>query len=142
MPTLPENVRSDVENAEGGDFEALPEGKYIASLMEVEAREGKKAPYWSWTFEVQEPEEHKGRRLWMNTSLSKAAAWKMKEVFDAFGVPVDTDTDEICGNLVTLTVGRKIIDGGKRAGEIGNEIERVSPGPDAPDTADEDDSVF
>ncbi len=63
----------------------------------------------------------------VNTSLSDDADWKMKEVFDAFGYSVDSDTDEMIGHQVVLHITRRPIEGGDRDGEMGNNVGRVAP---------------
>jgi hypothetical protein len=107
-------------------FEPIPEGAYHVRLLEVDAsREGPAGPYWSWTFEIVEPGDYVGRRLWNNTSLSPQAAFKMKETFDAFGVPYDTDTDDMCGSVVKAMVSVRTIQAGARKGELSNQIDRL-----------------
>ena len=117
-----------------GDFEAVPAGIYECSLRDVQPKEGAKSPYWSWEFECVE-DDFKGRRFWLNTSLSEAALWKMKEVFKAFGVAPDADTDELVGEHVRLVISQSIIQGGNRKGEMGNQVDNVRPA----DTEDDDD---
>lgn len=132
MPKLNQEVAQAVETAEDG-FKPVPEGVYILRLMEdVEVKEGAKGPYWRWTFEI--PEEHEGeklefagRRFWTNTSLSSAAYFKLKETFGAFGVPTDTDTEDLVGQKVKAVVTQRVIQGGQRSGEIGNEIDKLLP---------------
>jgi hypothetical protein len=130
MPQLPKKKARQVENAASG-FELLPDGIYRAMLVSVTAKDGKpppqgKGPYWSWEFKVTE-EGAPARRLWLNTSLSDEAAWKMKEAFDAFGVPADTHTDELEGEEARLVVGSRTIATGPRRGEPDNQIEQVLP---------------
>lgn len=148
MPKLNDDIAKKVEQAEDG-FKPVPEGVYILQLMEdVEVREpqnanknGEKVPYWRWTFEV--PKEHEGkeleysgRRFWTNTSLSDAAYFKLKETFAAFGVPTNTDTEELVGRRVKALITVKTIQGGQRKGELGNEISKLLP-LDADTAADE-----
>lgn len=127
MPKLGKQKAASVADQETSSFEALPEGVYICSLKQVEVREGQKAPYWSWEFEVIQPDEHENRKLWVNTSLADNAEWKLKEVFEAFGVPTTTDTDELIGQVAKLIVTQRTIERGARAGEIGNNVDRVLP---------------
>lgn len=144
MPKLPADIASTVDETESTSFEPLPEGKYGAVLREVTVSDqpGKSGfHYWRWEFEVTD-DEYKGRRQWTNTSLSPKAAFKFKEVFDAFGVPADTDTDELIGQPVTLVVVQKVIPSGSRAGETGNEVSRVLPAVDGGGEDGEDDDLF
>lgn len=127
IPKLSSNTAAKVEEAEGGNFEAIPEGIYALVLEDVEVKEGPKGQYWSWTFKVAEGEEYAGRKFWNNTSLSDDAFWKLKETFEAFGVSPDTDTDTLIGDRVRAMIVQKIAEKGKRAGELQNEIKTLLP---------------
>lgn len=132
MPKLNADVAQKVGASEDG-FKPVDEGVYILQLMEdVAVKEGAAGPYWRWTFEV--PKEHEGeelpnagRRFWTNTSLSEAAYFKLKETFAAFGVPTDTDTEDLVGRRVKAVIVIKTIQGGTRKGELGNEISKLLP---------------
>lgn len=127
MAKLNEEIAKRVEESEDSGFEPIPDGVYHAKLMDVDTtREGPKGPYWSWEFEIID-EEFKGRKQWNNTSLSPKADFKMKETFAAFGVPVDTDTDDLLGKIVKLVVSQRVIQSGTRQGEVGNQIDRLKP---------------
>ena len=135
MAKLPKAVAKKAEEAESSSFEALPAGPYFGKLTSVATdKEGQAGPYWVWEFEVTSPDEHKGRKLWANTSLSDNAVWKLKEMFDAFGYTTDSDTDELIGETVKLIVSQRVIGSGARKGELGNNVDRVL-------SADGEDSV-
>lgn len=126
MPKLSTATATKVEEADNS-FEPLPEGIYNAVLDgEVEVKDGQNGPYWSWTFKITD-EGFEGRQQWLNTSLSEKALWKLREVFEAFGYSADTHTDDLIGKPVKLMVVQRIIDGGKRKGEIGNDVGQVLP---------------
>ncbi len=112
---------------EGGSFEPMLDGRYICKLVECEAKEGKTAPYWSWQYEVNEEGEFLGRKLWDNTSLSEKALWRVGQVFAAFEVPADTDTDELIGREVAIIVGHETAQAGKRQGQLVNVVVRLEP---------------
>lgn len=132
MPKLTKQRAKKVEAAEGGSFDVLDDGMYVGRLREVTVGEGNAGPYWQWVYEIPEGFEHAGRRFWNITSLSEKADWKMKETFDAFGVPADTDTDELCGQLVLLSVSQVTQQKGKNAGKLTNQVDEVLPyDPDA-----------
>jgi len=76
-------IRIDFSNVKA--FEPLPSGVYDVVVVEVEERDGPKAPYLNWTLEVQGG-EYANRKVWTITSLSEDAAWKMAEALIAFGV--------------------------------------------------------
>lgn len=126
MAKLNAKKAKEVEKAPSG-FEPMPDGAYHFRLRDVDpTRNGPKGPYWSWEYEcVEEP--HIGRRQWNNTSLSEDSSWSFKQTFDAFGVPVDTDTDDIIGDIVKLTLSTRTIQPPHpRAGENVNQIQRVA----------------
>lgn len=128
MPKLPKDKAKEVDETEPTQFEAIPEGIYLGTLGDVESKEGPAGEYWSWKFNdiigVEDEKKYPGS-LWVNTSLSEAADWKMKETFDAFGVPADTDTDELLGKQAWLVVSQRIIAKGSRMGETGNNVDRL-----------------
>jgi hypothetical protein len=124
MPKLDSKTAGNIDAAESNEYEPLPADTYNARLQAVTVKEGQKAPYWSWEFTIEHP-DYKNRKMWANTSLSPAAAWKMKEMFDAFDVSPDTDTDLLCGERVRLIVTQRVIEGGARAGQVGNNVDRV-----------------
>lgn len=144
MPKLNKKTAEKVASAEGGDFPLLDPGWYHVRLNNVDGdREGPKGPYWSWEFDV--VEEGASGKLWQNTSLSDAAAFKMKETFDAFGVPTDTDTDELCGQICKAQVGIRTIQQGDRKGEQANQITRLAPADEdfvPPEKEDAGDDIF
>lgn len=127
MPKLNKQAAKEVAKQEGGSFEAIPPGTYLATLLKCEVKEGPAGPYWKWEYRVDKPEEFANRRLFNNTSLAQNALWKLNETFKAFGVATDTDTDELCGEQVRLIVSQQTIQSGNRKGETGNQVDRVLP---------------
>lgn len=126
MPKLSKAAQKQTEAAEGGSFDPLEPGVYHVRLVNVDgSKEGPAGPYWSWEFGV--VEEGGRGKLWNNTSLSEAAAFKMKETFGAFGADLDTDTDDLVGQVVRATVSIRTIQSGARKGEQANQIDRLSP---------------
>jgi hypothetical protein len=133
VPKLNDDVANQVNEAEstGGVME---EGIYEMYLKQVDDQKdgkplmGEKGPYWNWTFVVPEDaERYKNWNQWLITSLSESAAFKLKEVFAAFGVSPDTDTDELIGKRVRVEVGVRTIQKGARAGEVANQVKTVYP---------------
>lgn len=127
MPRLDENAANRVNEAEESSG-IMDEGIYEMILTKVETASGDKGTYWKWTFKVPEdaPKYPKWNQ-WLNTSLSEASAWRLKEVFKAFGVTPDTDTDDLIGQRVRVEVGTTIIQKGPRTGEAGNQVKKVLP---------------
>lgn len=130
MPKLNSALAAQVGRQEVQvEYSPLPADTYTVRLMNVEPRESANGnPAWSWSYEVVEG-EYAGRRLWDYTSLVEKALWRVKAIFDAFGVPPGTDTDDLLGRQVRLVVSQRIIPAGRRQGELGNQIDRVLPGP-------------
>lgn len=137
MPKLNKQQAKKVGDAEGNDF-LLDEGFYVATLLDVsDGHQGPSGEYWRWEFgslcwwdpetgEYDEDDSKPGKQ-WLNTSLSDAAAWKLNETFLAFGVDPGTDTDELVGEKVRLFISQRVIEKGKRQGELGNSIDSVHP---------------
>lgn len=113
----------------GDGFEPLKPGRYLCRLHEVTTAEGPKGPYWKWTFE----EVNTKTRLYENTSLSADALGRLGKVFEAFGKPEDTDTDEMIGELVCLVVGTRTQAVGERAGQLQNTVNGFKPAAEHPD---------
>lgn len=110
------------------DFVVLDPGIYLCRLAKVATDgNGPAGPYWTWEYEtVGAGEEPQGRKFWDNTSLSDKAIGRIGKIFiEAFGVPADTDTDDVVGHLVALEIGVGTINKGERMGEKRNEIRRV-----------------
>jgi hypothetical protein len=133
VPKLPAATAKSTTEAESATRENVPEGIYTVRLRSVESKPpgpGSKTgkPFWLWTFEIPEDaEQYGGKRFFLNTSLADSALWKMKEVFDAFGVDPDTDTDELVGDEVRLVISIRPIGSGARAGQPSNQVENVLP---------------
>lgn len=130
MPKLPKKRAKEVEATESQSFDPLENGRYIGRLRDVTVKDGKEYPYWSWEFDnirsLDGESTYPGRQ-WANTSLSPKADFKMKEAFEAFGVPADTDTDELIGDEVILVVGTRTIKEGDRKGEQTNTVNNLLP---------------
>lgn len=134
MPKLNPNLASEVKTAgESSGFTPLEEGRYRIRLVEVAAKNAASSgnPMWTWKLEVlgleDGTEKYKGRNLWVNTVLTDKALWKVAEVFAAFGVDTDTDTDELLGCTAVAVVIQRMITQGQRAGQIGNDVSRLDP---------------
>lgn len=125
MPQLPQDVADDVANVESS-FELLEEGPYVATLKDVTVSDSEGASgyhYWRWEFDL---DDAPGRQ-WLNTSLSPKAYFKLQETFEAFDATPDTDTDELIGDKVRLIVSQTTAQGGKRKGELVNQVDSVLP---------------
>jgi hypothetical protein len=129
MPKLTKEMAKQVKKAESG-FAVVPDGVYEAKLLKVTPSE-KPGPsgshYWNWEFILEGNEAHDGSHQFTTTSLSEKALFKFNEVFAAFGVPPDTDTDELYGKKVRLKLTSRTIQTGARQGELGNDVLKVLP---------------
>jgi hypothetical protein len=129
MPKLNKEQAKQTDEAESA-FGPLDAGIYLGTLAEVTVAQGNKGPYWSWKFSDlvnADTDEKAPGSLWVNTSLSAEAQWKMKEVFDAFEVSSDADTDELVGQQIQLVVSQREIERGARMGQIGNNVDACLP---------------
>lgn len=155
-----QRVQKGAENADSGDFEPLPEGIYRLSLRSVTVKtlESSKepklvgCPMWVWEFEIPEGEENSGRRFWTQRILPADNGYqhadfmmaKFAEPFEALGGTVDTDTDDLLGNVCRGFVIQQVAERGKRAGQTTNSLEDLLPDGDVkkPTASGEDDYDF
>lgn len=74
---------ADVE----GSFDPVAAGAHPVIVDKVEIRESKSSEhnYLNWELTISDGEDE-GRKLWMITSLSPKALFRLKDVFDALGV--------------------------------------------------------
>lgn len=145
MPKLTKKIAGDVDKAEQSEgFALAPDGLYLCRLREV-AVSDKEGPsgyfYWNWVFEIPEDaEEFAKKRFFNTTSLSPEAFGMpggMKATFAAFGVSPDTDTDDLCGEFVTLYIGHEIQQKGKNQGKPQNVVLDIFPADYDPEKEDE-----
>lgn len=92
-------ARVQVDFSDVQDFEPLEAGEYpvvVDQVKMVEAQSDDKYPYLAWEMTVSEG-EYKDRKLWLNTSFSPKALFKLKEVLENLGLfedELDVDYDE------------------------------------------------
>lgn len=133
MPRLTKDIARKVANTEydpnkSRTFEPLPAGEYVCRLRGVEAKVASTGnSMWTTEWEVAEDGEFKGRRLWSNIVFTDAAMWKVKEFFYAFDVPETTDTEDLIGECVRLYVSQRVIRGGAKEGQTGNNVDTFAP---------------
>lgn len=78
-----------------GGFEAVPEGVYEVTIEKVDVRQSKSSEYdyLNWEFKITGPDDdYAGQHLWMITSLSPRALFRLKDVFEALDVLEDEMT--------------------------------------------------
>lgn len=79
---------------EGGSFEPVPEGRYEVIIERVEVRESKSSDhdYLNWEMKITD-EDYEDQRLWMITSLSPKAMFRLKDTLVAIGA-IDGDEED------------------------------------------------
>lgn len=145
LPSSKAQAVNEAESSGGGDFEAIPAGKYVVRLREVRDTDrdgqplvsGEKAkhpgePLWNVGFTVQKDFHPKvGERvLWRRYTLHESGAGMLKDFFEAFGYDADSDTDEIVEDedaLAVLIVTKRKIPFGDRKGEWDNDVRGILP---------------
>lgn len=131
MPKLDAKTAKEVQNtapASAGSL-LLEEGLYAAQLVKVEENEGNEYPYWTWEFGNLHDQEGTRRpgRQWNNTSLSPKSRAFLSQTFEAFGYTSDSDTEEMIGEWVVLSVVQEIQAKGKNAGKTRNQVNGLMP---------------
>jgi hypothetical protein len=130
MPKLPANIGAEADKAASEDGPApVPAGQYVGKLLEVKVSD-KPGPsgshYWTWEYQVMD-DGYTGKKLRHITSLSEKARFSVGGAFAAFGVPSDTDTDELIGQRVLLVVSQTPIQSGPREGQLSNRVDYTLP---------------
>lgn len=96
----------------------VEEGEYEVAVEECEEKEGNQAPYLAWKFKIDEGSESDGGVLYLNTSMSEAALWNLKALFEALGIEVDgemeVDPSEYVGERCMVSVDLETFEGKKR----------------------------
>lgn len=130
MPKLRDELAARVDESEawepGTGYTVLEPGIYLATLKQVTPSDqpGKSGSYyWTWEYEY----DQESGRAWDVTSLSDKAFGKMKAVFQAFGVPSNTDTDLLLGRKVALQIDIEVQQQGKNQGKERNVVLAVLP---------------
>jgi len=123
--------RIDMSNVE--EFVVLPAGQYDVVVTDIEFRKSKTTefPYISWELTVLSgPAED--RKLWLNTSLSPKALFRLKQTLEGLGV--NDVPQQIEGNdLIEAMMGAKAVaEVGVREyeGRNQNEVKRLVRGHD------------
>jgi hypothetical protein len=125
-------VRVNFGGNDDDGFQPLPAGDYDAVVFAGELKEGTEFPYFNWTFKVTE-EEFENRQVFLNTSTSPKAVWRLTKMFEAIGYEPETeegsddadiDIDEVVGLPCVVRLTQKEYEGKMR-----NEVKSVlAPG--------------
>src|SRR5215472_292091 len=100
-------ISVDFSNVE--DQKVVDEGEYECQVVSVEEKEGDKAPYLSWKFEITEKGKFEGTVVYNNTSLSDQSLWNLRNLMECMGFDVpkkamDIDLDEFADAKIGLII--------------------------------------
>jgi len=104
-------VTINFAEVEGG-FEPVPEGTYHCEIVVVECRESKSSEndYLNWEFKILDG-DGEGQHLWMITSLSPRALFRLKDVFQALDVLEDEMNLDFDDDVeITPTAGPRMLE--------------------------------
>lgn len=107
-------VNVDFSQIEDSVVKVFP-GKYTGKVVDVEKKEGAKAPYFKWTIQLLDGKS-KGLYVFHNTSLSPNALFSLRDLLEAFGVDVPKaavtiDTAQFKGKKLGLVVADREYEG-------------------------------
>lgn len=78
-------------NTVSDDFTPVPEGIYTVQVEKLEPKQSKAGNNMvNVTFNILEPADHMGRKLFTSLVLMQQAMWKVKQFVKACGIPYDT----------------------------------------------------
>lgn len=119
MPIL--NLDYDLENV-SSEFEALPEGQYLAKLVSAElTKSSTDKPMIKVTWEVTDG-EYEGRKIFDNIVITPGAEFKMKQYAELVGIESGSqiDTQDFINAEGLISLIQK-----EYQGEIRNNIKKV-----------------
>lgn len=126
MPVLPAALSKQADESDSKAFEAFDPGVYSGRLSKIEAKKAAATsnPMWALEFDqiLDMDGDKKPGKLFTNLVLIDSVAWKIGQFFDAFGVPSNTNTDNLVGHRIRLEVGQRVATQGKREGQLVNEV--------------------
>jgi len=89
-------------------FETLPIGTYEVEVEQIEVKQanGKEFPYLSMRYNIIEPTEFAGKKLFDNVSMAPTALFKLKQLTLACNLDIgaEFDTDDLLGANVSVVV--------------------------------------
>jgi hypothetical protein len=103
-------VDKEIRKDRGGS-KHIPEGDYLAKIVDVESRKSEKSGsrYLNWKFQITEG-PHKGTILYGMTSLKENALWNLRNLINAAtgknvaGRAVNFDPNNVIGKVVGVAV--------------------------------------
>jgi hypothetical protein len=94
-PTRGKSRIITVDFSKAEDRQLVDEGEYAVKVVSIEEKEGDKAPYISWKFEVLDEGKFEGATLYNNTSLSDQSLWNLRQMMECMGFEVERKATEI-----------------------------------------------
>lgn len=98
-----------------------PEGDYLVRVAEAEnGKSGNGNPQTSFIFEIEQPKENKGNKLYLHCPHAENSLWKLASVLTALGVEVpadelEIDTDDLVDRKMMAVVHHETYNGKKQA---------------------------
>jgi len=114
-------------------YEALPRGRYPVVIESVTVRESETSeyPYLNWELRV-DGGEFEGRHLFLMTSLSPKALWRLRGILEALGVfeetmefEVDDSTSELVSPDLIGIEAEATVSVEKYEGQLRNRVENL-----------------
>lgn len=139
--TVAAQARKAAEENKATPRGPMPEGTYelrVADIKNGTSSTGN--AMWVWEFRVtaaEGQEDYKNRKLTERTALTESALWKLANIFEGLGVPLETDSDDLIGLKLMAYVGTEEGRGEKNAGKVFNNIEYFVTPEAKPAQADE-----
>lgn len=118
----------------GGGYTVLEEDTYVLKLTKVTVAPKANVNgdhYWVWTFEVVSGEttgaKFAGKSIRTNTTIAENVYFVMKQMFDAFGVRPNVDTDTLLGKEIQAYASVRIQERGRNKGKETNDLQDFAP---------------
>jgi hypothetical protein len=119
----------NLDFSEVQSFEAIPDGKYVATIEKVEEKTSQAGNQMlNVTFAIADG-EYAGRKIFDNYVLTPKSLWRLKQLLSSLGVDasgaVDLDPTDLIGRAVIIDVNSEEYNGQTR-----NRIKGTSKAPD------------
>jgi hypothetical protein len=103
--------KADFSNVGEGPGLSVPDGDYICKVSKITVEQGDKGKYLKWEFTVGSG-EHKGTKIYDNTSLTPQSLFNLRNTILACGIEVPksafaVDTDKYISKIVGITTGTR-----------------------------------
>lgn len=116
--TLRVNFSEEEAASEGKSFDAIPSGRYLVNITDIELRESKSEknngkPYWHVELTVQEG-DFEDRKLWTNVMLFEGALYSLSQLLKSTGFEdsikkgIVPSADSLMGKQCVAVVRRQV----------------------------------